>query len=389
VIVLVNEIGAKMTNFQIVGRGLRQPNKCYFKNPELNSLLVFASGIEHNDALNALREFLAGEGLDTLSVDGDQGELPRVDCRISAEFSAPMLELDHDRAWFDSMGVVRMTRIPPTPIHPQSFLDHTLARRASITSYEVVSRSSEELAPVGLVSEAADPYLWRCRFIARLIKLMSDMFTDSVAVSKWVEGQAESFLGDPHSGQMLQHDPEGAATFVYKETRRSFEKHRSEAFLEALGLARCGLWKFDSSEISLYAEKTKDQYKSFQNSVIGDIPKSLFNSEELNFAYYLDETGLKWMRNHPAKGWYYLPGGLSGRFYPDFIILCDETRPGAFNKVVLIETKGGHLIDSLDSREKRRTCEEITRISGGTITAIFDGFDKAKERLNEIRGDLS
>jgi hypothetical protein len=214
-----------------------------------------------------------------------------------------------------------------------------------------------------------------------LCNLAADYFSESKATVSWVEAQFQAFTKDFLFEKLCIHDPEGVALFVLNQIKENFERKRSSAFIDELKSAKLARWDFDSDGRTLFADKTLKKSLAFKNSLIGDVPKTLFNMQELDFAYFLDSKGYKWIRNNPGAGWYFLPGGLSGRFYPDFIVLNDEIEPNLFQKVILIETKGGHLINNLDSLEKRKSCDEITRISSGAITVIFDGFEEAKRRL--------
>ncbi len=382
IIVLVNEIGAKLSNFQIVGRGLRQPNRSYFKNPELNSLSVFASGVRQNAALKSLQDFLSGQGLDALAVSGDVKDVERIEFKLSGKFSAPMLLLEQDRAWFDSVGVMRATSGLPGHCTARDFLFYSEQNPSSVLAYGVDDGSKSEIeSELEIVREPPSPYIWRCRFISRLSNLVGDFFSESKYAVNWVESQFAVFSADQLFDKLCQRDPEGVALFVAHNVRGNFELQRCTAFIEEMKSAKLVSWCFDSEGRSLIADKTQKKFAPFRNSLIGDVPKTLFNMQELDFAYYLDSKGYKWLRNSPGAGWYYLPGGLSGRFYPDFIVLHDEADPNCFRKITLIETKGGHLINNLDSMEKRRSCDEITRISNGSVTVIFDGFEDAKKRL--------
>jgi hypothetical protein len=68
---------------------------------------------------------------------------------------------------------------------------------------------------------------------------------------------------------------------------------------------------------------------------------------------------LWWHRNEPRKPWsaaLVLPGGE--RYFLDFIIGVKERARGG--GVILAETKGGHILDSEDTREKARADTRFT-----------------------------
>ncbi|MDG4598218.1 MAG: DEAD/DEAH box helicase family protein [Candidatus Contendobacter sp.] len=89
-------------------------------------------------------------------------------------------------------------------------------------------------------------------------------------------------------------------------------------------------------------------------NVYGVLPPEL-NENERKFAELLDadpsETVLWWHRNEPRKPWsigIVLPDG--DRYFPDFAVgVKDRTRGGG---VLLLETKGGHLLNSDETLEK-------------------------------------
>ncbi|MFZ1640807.1 MAG: DEAD/DEAH box helicase family protein [Candidatus Contendobacter sp.] len=89
-------------------------------------------------------------------------------------------------------------------------------------------------------------------------------------------------------------------------------------------------------------------------NVYGVMPPDL-NEHERKFAELLDAdtsgTALWWHRNEPRKPWsigIVLPDG--DRYFPDFAVgVKDRTRGGG---VLLLETKGGHLLNSDETLEK-------------------------------------
>ena len=51
IIVLLNNIGARLTNAQIVGRGLRQPRQSYFLDDALNTLYLVTNSSRHDESI--------------------------------------------------------------------------------------------------------------------------------------------------------------------------------------------------------------------------------------------------------------------------------------------------------------------------------------------------
>jgi hypothetical protein len=119
----------------------------------------------------------------------------------------------------------------------------------------------------------------------------------------------------------------------------------------------------------------------FANSVIGDFPKSLLNESELEFSRHLDAYGVSWVRNQPGRGWYSVAGSSSSRFYPDFLVLLEEEKDRHFGRIIAVETKGSHLIDSTDSLRKAEICASISSRFGQKVALIFDSFSGARIKL--------
>lgn len=85
-----------------------------------------------------------------------------------------------------------------------------------------------------------------------------------------------------------------------------------------------------------------------------------FNDEERSFAIYLDgEAAVRWWhRNDVGRGGYALRGWRRGKVYPDFIFAA--LRDGGRERVVVLETKGGHLAGNADTAYKTALLETLT-----------------------------
>lgn len=68
-----------------------------------------------------------------------------------------------------------------------------------------------------------------------------------------------------------------------------------------------------------------------------------------------------WYRNKAKKD-FFLVAWRKNRFYPDFILTLKEKSPKSFDKIFLIETKGGHLLGNTDTEYKRELTELYQRV---------------------------
>ncbi|MEI2782575.1 MAG: hypothetical protein V9H25_15490 [Candidatus Competibacter sp.] len=100
--------------------------------------------------------------------------------------------------------------------------------------------------------------------------------------------------------------------------------------------------------------KCKFASSTFRLNAYGIMPPEL-NEHERKFAELLDAdtsgTVLWWHRNEPRKPWsigIVLPDG--GRYFPDFAVGVSGRARGA--DVLLLETKGGHILNSDETLEK-------------------------------------
>ena len=102
-----------------------------------------------------------------------------------------------------------------------------------------------------------------------------------------------------------------------------------------------------------------------------NVKKSLFEpviNDDLNVledkALWRMEDGKEtyWWYRNKAKKDFFLVAWRKNRFYPDFILTLKEKSPKSFDKIFLIETKGGHLLGNTDTEYKRELTELYQRV---------------------------
>jgi hypothetical protein len=120
--------------------------------------------------------------------------------------------------------------------------------------------------------------------------------------------------------------------------------------------------------------------ESFRKNIYGDIPKDLFNDQELDFAYALDALdSAGWLRNDVSKiGINY--DTVVSRIYPDFFVFG---KSASKILVLIIETKGAHLVDSSDTKRKASLFNALNVVSQKKIRFVIGTFEYCQGKLKE------
>jgi hypothetical protein len=153
------------------------------------------------------------------------------------------------------------------------------------------------------------------------------------------------------------------------------EKYFLQAILPRIMKRRVRLSESIGEELDVYASQDLALDQPFQHCLYGNVPKSLFNDEELEFARFIDRLpGVDWVRNPPKTGIGF-PYAF-GYFYPDFILFSSASRDRSFS-ACFIETKGEHLTGNRDSESKKTSIEHLNKILVDS-KIVFSGFDAAR-----------
>ena len=105
----------------------------------------------------------------------------------------------------------------------------------------------------------------------------------------------------------------------------------------------------------------RDDGKLVQKSVFSPVYKDDFNSEEAEFACYIDEEkALQWWHKNVARaGHYFVQGWRKNKVYPDFIFALQRTN--GKERLIVLETKGDQLAGNLDTTYKKSLLERLSR----------------------------
>ena len=103
ILVLLNRVSAPITNFQILGRGLRQPARTYFSDISLNTLFVLTNSERHEESVNTLVSFLAENGLSELNLRSGRPDNSTVLHNLTLEQDPHIHYLNFDYDVYDSL----------------------------------------------------------------------------------------------------------------------------------------------------------------------------------------------------------------------------------------------------------------------------------------------
>lgn len=386
IVALLNEIGAPLTTFQLVGRGLRQPNRLYFNDGELNKLHVYANSITQDDAVRELNSFLEGEGLTGIWIDVT-GPATTYEIPLPPPVTVPqpivMGSNTFKRSWLVEAEAERVARLPLSEIL------FSTPRDSSTTTLDLAQEGTPISRTYFTAGGRDDPAeAWRRDFLLGGMRSLAPLFSHSTEAGAYLSSQYADWATDPAFQRLASVPPLAAVRQLLGHVRDQLKSVEVEVFFrDVLPSATFTRASVPSSTALPVRHLSPDPTgtQPFRNSVFGDFPKSLLNPDELIFARFLDSHEVPWFRNPSQRGWYSLPL-LGGHMYPDFGILLDpvEGESRSFSRILLVETKGAHLIANADSERKRRACADVTSLSGGLVTALFETFSDARSAVSVL-----
>jgi len=97
-----------------------------------------------------------------------------------------------------------------------------------------------------------------------------------------------------------------------------------------------------------------------ERSLFAPVYRDDFNSDEAEFACYLDEQkALQWWHRNVAKtGNYFLQGWRKNRVYPDFLFALQQSNESS--RILVWEMKGDQLEGNLDTVYKRKLIQTMS-----------------------------
>lgn len=377
---------------QLVGRVLRQPYARKTKVKALDESYVFCLRDSSKDLVKAIRNGFEYDGMGDLASriassskksDPDLGERKKQIVRKQykptlVEFSLPSFVVQ-DVTAEDGMRIVDPT-LDIMPHIPFYKVDLSPLEQVHINKD---GKGVEKTVAIGFSREIAEDTE---EFLEMVERRKRVAMKSSFRKSFWVQNILE-YVPNPwiayelvnRALQLLQglfslEDIEDNQVFLLDELRK------------ILGGANNKIGEVDRLARKVFMDRMKkDEIRfvpkfSFQKVLTPEyyfekdarrhslnVKKSLFEpvmNDDLNDledkAVWRMEDGKEtyWWYRNKAKKDFFLVAWRKNRFYPDFILTLQEDDPKSFDKIFLIETKGGHLLGNTDTEYKR----ELTKL---------------------------
>jgi len=388
-IMLVNKIGADITNFQLIGRGLRQPNKSYSIYSDLNELHLFTNSISHDSSIKKLTSFLSDSGLS----DSGSEFVVAADSRVLQRF---YLVSDFNLNLIDSISGL---------ISKRSYLYLVFLERNQQKYDEFVIDENEVHEPeeitqkidlskqqlLGVLQGRPNKgsmilnHSLRVDYTSKLYEYLFNELNVALPISSSVHSIVQKQLNRLHDHERAFNSRSQILLKIKSKIDTAFKdfsdifyindvvptlKVKKTTISEKLGTV---------NEINSIPDLALDV--PFLNCLYGNIPKAIFNESELAFARYIDSCNdVAWMRNSPVNGiGFPYPDGI---FYPDFLIIKNSQSHSP--QILFVETKGAHLIGNANSKLKLGTCDILNKKFSGEINLFFGDFNEAKNYFDKF-----
>ena len=388
ILVLLNRISAPITNFQIIGRGLRQPFRRYLPERSLNTLFVITNSECHDESVAKLSSFLGENGLSelTLSSQSQRTTVPKSELSLVHDPWVHYLDFNYDV--YNSVAFRRkmqrqiLNSIDKVLLVTQSQSDAELVR-VSI-DLETGSAGSNQYHTLAMGGGSLYSAAGMERFRVRLFSRLQEFFVLSSEAIAMTDLICEALKKDeppvPSEQLLIENIVAKVEEIKTEYLNGEFSNLLSENSKVGDGL----LSHFFGDSFEVTTEPDPQFVAQFSYCLLGNMPKSLFNQQELQFARFLDRSDkFSWLKATPGFEMNF-PYPL-GKFYPDFVI-SPNAKSGKPKSTFYVETKGSHLISTPDSKFKKSACEEISRMSKGRLILIFGSFSDCEDVVSEAFG---
>jgi len=372
---------------QLVGRILRQPDAVFV--PEvmaaLNECYVFCHHAATKDVLDSIKTGLEKDGMADIAgqvreSDGSANEkqakrkLPRRDKFRTLRIFLPVVNwvegktsrlLDYEQ---DVLYRVNWDDLDMLPL-VETLSNASPPEASYVVRVGIGSGTGKEWLEKSDLQSVYESARFDAVYATRLmVDVLPNPWVARALIGELLTALRKRGLDDARLG--------GSSGFILEELRKWLLKERdrlAEArFLEDVAEERIQFrLRADQTPWEIPFVLETDQPKTARQLVRssgGPIEKSIFapvyqddfNSDEADFACYLDEqAALEWWHRNVAKtGNYAVQGWRKNRVYPDFIF--GHQRSGKKQRIVVWETKGDQLEGNLDSEYKRKLLKTMS-----------------------------
>ena len=386
VVALLNNIGATQTTFQIVGRGLRQPNARYFEDQHLNSLHVYTNSLTQDQALSQIKTFMENEGLfGSISLVAGEAN-GSVKIKVIDRFEMPILVAPKDVSNYETEFATKLGSLIDIPLEVD-FIFRNVPNGEQLFVVNLDGKSESSNATAFSKSHSIDQSDWIQSLFKTSLKELTPILNNSLAVLKFLNSQLNGWRSSPDYEQLFEYKPSLVSRALALYVTEQIGLLHRELFIGTLfpqyKLKKGTIPEEKVEDFVFNCTKDSPGTIPFRNSMFGDFPKGALNSEELDFARWMDSVNLDWARNFAQAGYFQIPTP-NGNIYPDFLIALKNEKQELGHKYLVVETKGDHLIGSVDSEFKKLILENLETASAGRLIGVFGNFSAVKEALSKF-----
>lgn len=384
---------------QLVGRIMRQPYATFTQDSFLNECYVFCYHVKTKAVIEAIKKGLEQDGMADIADQVRETETPQTEV-------AKRKILRRDKFRTLDMYLPLVNWVEDGNGHPLDFdrnvmyrLDWSLLDVKTLADKLAKEVNAERSQMLRLTLADGEEFLNSTEIKAVQEPLSFDPVYATRSIvdivpNAWIARAVIDALLAALRKRGFDDAKFGAASrYILEELRKWLQEQRDalseKQFLADVAAERIQfrlradrqLWRvpiqIDTSRPDKSRQLLRNSGEPIDKNLFTPTYEADFNSEEAEFACYLDELqALRWWYRNVAKaGSYWVQGWKKNRVYPDFIFARERT--GESDKVFVWEMKGDQLEGNLDTIYKRKLLQTITKayrtdngVKAGTLELV-------------------
>ncbi|MBI4669005.1 MAG: hypothetical protein HY747_07440, partial [Elusimicrobia bacterium] len=381
ILVSLNNTGSRLSMTQLVGRVLRQPYVKKTSSQELNESYVYCLRRKATDIAQDVKKALEDEGYegDAASVVDRSEEEGR-----PQEAKSASIRKEFQRYYVKFEGKVYLPRFCVKQEDRYEALDYYrhLISRVDVSKFDYAGIDWDLATDLAAAKESFYRMTLEQEELEKLEERESLVLETDEKVLAWLAvnlpfehfSQREMRQAVEQTYERLCQvnkdlkDRLGLVKFAVKERmigfiQRETDKQTQGAFEELFDKKRlqfyleCKECRFElppKIEIRSVKRLTHDDGGQLELPLFNWVAQEQFNEYEKSVALYLDKQPqvLWWYRNLVGSGNFSIQGYRHDEIYPDFIVQQGKSRK-PIASVLVLESKGGHLVGNEDTRYKK------------------------------------
>lgn len=384
---------------QLVGRILRQPGAMATSDAALNECYIFCYHVKTKEVIKAIKKGLEQDGMADIADQVRESEpgkvwqqkrkLERRDKFRTLDIYLPLVNwvdgtetrpLDYER---DVLYRLNWSQLDV------NCLADTLAKDVEAERSRMIKLTladGEEFLSTSEVQVVREPLSFDPVYATRSVV---DVVPNPWVARAIIEGLIVALRKRGFDETKLS----AASSYILEEVRKWLQEQR-DCFAEKQFLADVSeeriqfrlradreLWhlptEIETDRPANARQLARNSGGVTEKSLFTPVYEDDFNSQEVEFACYLDELrALRWWHRNVAKASnYWLQGWKKHRVYPDFIFAHERTGNG--DRILIWEMKGDQLEGNLDTNYKRKLLETVSKhyraedgIKAGTLELV-------------------